>query len=163
FQAANLIQRPEYGQIVPRLKAQPEAIEACMDTPQRTEQFIVVYSACESRLFAYLMALLGNRSDAEEVFQETALALWRSFDSFVPGTSFIHWAKRIAFHRVLQFRSKNRRAGVPGDEEFLATVDRVLAKRSDELDARLRALETCLGKLRESDHQLVAARYFSNR
>jgi RNA polymerase sigma-70 factor, ECF subfamily len=131
--------------------------------PQRGEQFLLVYSGCESQLFAYLLTLLGNRSDAEEVFQETALVLWRSFDDFTPGTNFLLWAKRIAFHRVLTFRKQRQRQGVPNSEEFLNSVERFLGSQSEALDARLRALSECLMKLSEPDRQLVALRYESNR
>ena len=131
--------------------------------PQRCEQFLLVYSGCESQLFAYLMTLLGNRSDAEEVFQETALTLWRSFDDFVPGTSFLLWAKRVAFHRVLTFRKLRQRQGVPSSEEFLNSVEQLLASQSETMDARLRALSGCLEKLSEPDRQLVTLRYESNR
>lgn len=129
----------------------------------RTEQFLRHYSGCESQLRAYLMALLGNWSDVEDVFQETTLALWRSFDDFVPGTSFMTWAKQIAFHRVLQFRVSKQRRGVPCSEAFLNAVQQTIVSQSDQLDSRLRALTDCVAKLAEADRKLVAMRYESNR
>lgn len=130
---------------------------------QRGERFLLEYSRCEAQLFAYLMTLLGNRNDAEEVFQETALALWRSFDDFTPGSPFLVWAKRIAFHRVLTFRKNRQRQGVPGSEEFLQAVEQLLSAQSDTLDARLQALSNCVQKLSAPDRQLIALRYESNQ
>jgi RNA polymerase sigma-70 factor (ECF subfamily) len=130
---------------------------------QRAEQFLIEYSRCEAQLFAYLMTLLGNRTDAEEVFQETALALWRSFNDFAPGTNFLSWAKRIAFHRVLTFRKLRQRQGVPGSEEFLNSVEQLLSSDSGKMDARLQALSNCVQKLSETDRQLIALRYESNK
>jgi RNA polymerase sigma-70 factor (ECF subfamily) len=114
-------------------------------------------------LFAYLVTLLGNRDDAEEVFQETTLVLWRSFAEFAPGTNFLNWAKKIAFHRVLTFRKQRRRAGVPQSEAFLESVEQALSAGEAAMDLRLRALAQCLEKLPEADRQLVACRYESNR
>lgn len=134
-----------------------------MHVHPQTEDFLLLYSGCEERLFAYLVTLLGSRDDAEEVFQETTLALWRSFHEFEPGTNFLGWAKRVAFHRVLTFRKQRRRQGVPSSEEFLTAVDRMVAAHEDEMDTRLRALASCLQKLPEADRRLVACRYESNR
>jgi RNA polymerase sigma-70 factor (ECF subfamily) len=134
-----------------------------MQVHPQTEEFLLLYSSCEERLFAYLVTLLGSRDDAEEVFQETTLALWRSFQEFDPGTNFLNWAKRVAFHRVLTFRKQRRRGGVPQSEEFLESVNRMVAANEDVMDARLRALATCLEKLPEADRQLVACRYEANR
>src|SRR5690606_36523035 len=93
-----------------------------MISQSRAEKFLSLYSGCEGWLVAYLMALLGNQADAEEVFQETALALWRSFDDFVPGTNFKRWVKRVAFYRVLAFRKSRRRRGFPQSEAFFAAI-----------------------------------------
>jgi RNA polymerase sigma-70 factor, ECF subfamily len=134
-----------------------------MEVHPRTEEFLFLYTGCEERLFGYLVTLLGSREDAEEVFQETTLVLWRSFQEFEPGTNFLFWAKKIAFHRVLTFRKQRRRAGVPQSEGFLESVERTLAAEEAVMDTRLRALAQCLEKLPAADRQLVACRYESNR
>ena len=129
----------------------------------RTEQFLRHYSGCETQLRAYLMALLGNWNDVEDVFQETTLALWRSFDEFSPGTNFMSWSKQIAFHRVLQFRVGKQRRGVPCSEAFLNAVHQTISSQSNQLESRLRALAGCVARLTEADRSLVAMRYESNR
>lgn len=133
-----------------------------MNTQPHAEEFLLLYSSCEERLFAYLMTLLGHRDDAEEVFQETTLVLWRSFNQFTHGTNFFAWAKQIAFNRVLTYRKQKRRSGVPHSEEVLRAIDRVASSRAEVLDARLVALSQCVEKLPEADRRLVAVRYGSN-
>jgi RNA polymerase sigma-70 factor (ECF subfamily) len=129
----------------------------------RTEQFLRSYLAFEEQLRAYLMNLLGNWNDMEDVFQETTLALWRSFDDYTPNTNFMSWARQIAFYRVLQFRAQKQRRGIPGSEEFLNAIHQTMLDRSDRQESRLQALSECLGKLNESDRKLVAMTYESNR
>ena len=130
-----------------------------MVAPSRAEEFLLLYSGCEGWLLAYLMALLGNRDDAEEVFQETTLALWHNFDDFVPGSDFARWAKKVAFYRVLTFRKKKRRLGVPQTEEFLAAVHSADERQADAAAARLRALGDCMRRLPEADRCLISQRY----
>lgn len=130
-----------------------------MVTQSHAEEFLLQYSGCEGWLLAYLMALLGNRDDAEEVFQETTLALWRSFDEFVPGSDFTRWAKRVAFYRVLTYRKKKRRQGIPQSEEFLNSVHSADQRQADNAIGRLRALDECVRRLPDSDRRLVSLRY----
>jgi RNA polymerase sigma-70 factor, ECF subfamily len=130
-----------------------------METQTRAEEFLLQYSGCEGWLLAYLMALLGNRDDAEEVFQETTLALWRSFDEFIPGSDFTRWAKRVAFHRVLTFRKKKHRHGFPQSEAFLDAVHTADERQAEATTSRLRALDDCVQRLPDSDRRLVSMRY----
>ena len=130
-----------------------------MVTETRAEEFLTLYSGCENWLFVYVMTLLGNRDDAEEVFQETTLALWRSFSEFQAGTDFARWAKRIAFHRVLAFRKKKQRQGIPQSDDFLAAVYAAEEQQEDLAKARLRALDACVQRLPEADRQFVSLRY----
>lgn len=134
-----------------------------MVADDRGERFLRFYSGCEGQLRAYLMALLGNWTDVEDVFQDTTLALWRSFDDFSPDSNFMIWAKQIAFHRVLQFRVVKQRRGVPCSDAFLNAVHQTIVGQSDQLETRLRALADCVAKLAEADRKLVALRYESNR
>lgn len=134
-----------------------------MASESRTEEFLLLYAECESWLFAYLMALVGNREDAEEVFQETTLALWRSFDSFVPGTDFTRWAKRTAFHRVLTYRKQKRRLAVPQSEEFLTAIQAADERQQVSPNVRLQMLNECLSRLPEADRRLVSLRYTDKR
>jgi RNA polymerase sigma-70 factor (ECF subfamily) len=134
-----------------------------MVVDDRAEKFLRHYSGCESQLRAYLMALLGNWNDVEDVFQETTLALWRSFDAFDQNTTFMCWAKQIAFYRVMQFRVHKRRHGIPCSESFLNAVNQTTIGQSEHSELRLRALADCVAKLADSDRSLVTMRYTSNR
>lgn len=134
-----------------------------MASESRTEEFLLLYSECEGWLFGYLMAMLGNREDAEEVFQETTLALWRSFDTFVPGTDFTRWVKRTAFHRVLTHRKQKRRLAIPHSEEFLVAVHAADQRQGVSVNVRLKQLDDCVGRLTEADRELISLRYNDKR
>ena len=47
-------------------------------------------------MYAYLMTMLGNAADVEEVFQEVCVVLWREYPKFDPTTDFKKWASVIA-------------------------------------------------------------------
>lgn len=125
----------------------------------REEEFLRLLMSHERRIHAFLMALVPQWSDADDLLQETATVLWRKFDQFEAGTDFAAWALSIARFQVMNFRKKQRR--VPnsfGDEVFEAIADRMMAV-AQQSDARRDALEQCLKHLKEQDRELVRLRY----
>jgi RNA polymerase sigma-70 factor, ECF subfamily len=130
---------------------------------EKTDEFLALYRECERRIFAYLMAMLGNPDDAEEVLQETLLALWQSFDDFQPGTNFHAWARQAAYHRVLIYRRLRQRQGVSWDESLLTAVDKICSRQDDRLAQYLQFLDECVAKLTESDRGLLQLRFQTPR
>ena len=56
-----------------------------MPDPKRYEEFVGLVRLYTSQILAYIDALLLNRNDAEDLFQETCMVLWQKFDEFTPG------------------------------------------------------------------------------
>lgn len=127
--------------------------------PQVAE-FVKLMAIWQRRIFLYVLSLLHNPTNAEEVLQETNLALWQKYDQFQPGTSFGRWAYRVAYYEVLKFREKSAR-----DKQHLFSNQciellAVEAERSlDEADARRDALANCLGKMQPQHRDLLVGRY----
>ena len=130
---------------------------------RNTDEFLALYKNCEHRLFGYLMAMLGNPDDAEDVSQETLLALWQSFGDFQPGTSFYAWARKVAYHRVLIYRRHRQRQGVPWNESFFAAVEEICSRQDDRLTQYLQFLDQCIAKLSESDREILQLRFQPQR
>lgn len=134
-----------------------------VDDSAATEEaalFAELLHANRSRVFGYIMALVHNHADAEELFQETALLLWQKFDEFQPERDFGRWATRFAHLTVLNFIRKNRRQKVFFSEEILQKM--ALAHQDEVADlaaARTEALSACLDKLPSKELQLVDTCY----
>ncbi|MBN2023699.1 MAG: hypothetical protein JW809_13010 [Pirellulales bacterium] len=52
------------------------------------EPFGQLVAANQCALNRYIAALVPNRADADEVLQETNLAVWQNADRFLPGSNF---------------------------------------------------------------------------
>ncbi len=131
-----------------------------MTEPARSEQFIAHLTRHQGQLLAYIYALLQNMNDAEDLYQQTCLVLWRKYDEFQPGTSFIHWACHVARLEVLSLQRHQRRSRVQFSDEFLAVLAAQQADEEAEMDeARREALTECLKKLSAKDQQLVGMVY----
>jgi RNA polymerase sigma-70 factor, ECF subfamily len=57
-------------------------------------------------LFRVASSMLGNRTEAEDVVQETYLQAWKSFHRFTPGTNCRAWLFKILFHVIQHHRRK---------------------------------------------------------
>ncbi len=112
-----------------------------------TPEFLRLMSAHQSQIFAYILSLLPNWDDAQEVYQETSVILWKAFGSFEPGTNFRAWAAKTAFHQVLAFRKRQKRLPLPMSDEFLKTVAEEVDATADALQDEVRALRGCVQKL----------------
>ncbi len=126
---------------------------------RREERFLQLFLAHERRLYAFILALVHNWSDADDLLQETSAVLWRKLDEFEPGTDFSAWAMSVARFQVLNYRKKQRLSQARlSDETVEALADR-MAALSEQSDARRDALQRCLAKLSDRDRELVRLRY----
>src|SRR5215510_1291273 len=71
-------------------------------------------------LYATARRILGSRTEAEDVVQETYLQAWKSFHRFEPGTNIRAWMYKIMFHVIHHHRRKAYRlVTVEEDQEFI--------------------------------------------
>jgi RNA polymerase sigma-70 factor (ECF subfamily) len=126
---------------------------------ERTEQFFGLFMANENRVYAYIMSLVGNASDADDIMQETAAVLWEKFDVFELGTSFIAWAMQIAHYKVLAHRKTCQRSKVMFNSNLFDVLVQHATPAVNEVDGRLESLRTCLASLKEADRELLELHY----
>ncbi len=124
--------------------------------------FVRLYSSNARRLYGYILCLVPNWSDAEDLLQDTASIMWSKFAEFTPGTDFTRWACRIARLVVADYyrKKKIRHRELRLNSELMESIAQV-AQSSDLLcgDDWIDALQQCLAKLRERDHRLIRWRY----
>jgi len=91
------------------------------------------------RLFAVLLRLLGNRSEAEDVAQEVMLRAWRGIGRFHGQSLFFTWLYRIAINEANRSLEKSSRR--PVSVSIDAEVLQVPAAARDEPSRRLEQTE----------------------
>lgn len=123
------------------------------------EEFIRAFTQSQRPLFQYLLPLLGNAADADEVLQETNLIIWSKWQQFETGTNFLAWARAIARLEVFRFRRTRGRKLVFLEDGLLDAVARRSEAISEETELRQEVLEECLEQLRPKDRDLVQMRY----
>jgi RNA polymerase sigma-70 factor (ECF subfamily) len=131
-----------------------------MDTPQ-TKLFFSLFMANQNRIYTYIMMLVPNGPDADDIMQETATVMWQKFGDFRPGTSFSNWGIRIAHHKILDFRKKKKHSRVHFSQSKFEMFAHRAATVAEQVDDRLEALRYCIRELKEPDRQLLQLHYES--
>ena len=127
-----------------------------MSKQEQHDLFCELLTLHQGQLHGYILALVGNRADADDLFQSTSMVLWRKFDTFQPGSSFLAWARRTAELEVRNFMKRRRSLVIPFSEELLdALAAAELPPHSDSADSYLDGLRRCIDKLRSEDQQLL--------
>ena len=130
-----------------------------MEQSNRTEAFVALFAKSQYEIHSFVLTLVPNRADADDVMQTTSIVLWRKFDQFVPGTNFVTWACQVARLEVQNFRRVKGRDRLVFDDDLLQSLGNLRLSMSDELAAHRGRLRDCITKLRLDDRELIRRCY----
>ena len=130
-----------------------------INPPVTHEQFAKLFAENHQRIFRFVRTLIPHRADAEDVFQETSVVLWREMSSYDPNRDFLPWALGVAFNQVRSYRHRVRRNRLVFNEPLIAELAAEESRVADDLDARTQALQQCLDQLTQQDGEIITAYY----
>lgn len=114
-------------------------------------------------LMGFIFSLTRNLVAAEEIFQETALAILSEASAGKTANPFMPWAREIARRRVAEyFRKASRQAVTPLAESMAAVVSQAFEENEDANAynrLRLQHLFDCLRNLPRRAREVVERRY----
>lgn len=125
----------------------------------RTSEFVRLLNSHERRLAAYVMGLVHNWADAEEIVQEVRIRLWQQFADYQPDKDFGAWACTIAHYLVLAYRKRVGHDKARFSEQFAQSLLDQLAAISDEPGPLRQALSNCLGRLTQRSREILRRYY----
>lgn len=133
-----------------------------MDT--KTEKFLAQYTSAQPVLQRFISAHLPDLDAVEDLMQEVAITLWKKFDQYRPGTSFVAWALRVSQFEILHKRRSHSRSRMVLTPDLAEKAARYYEQQDFRLlESRKQALDQCLKKLRAPHRELLAARYREGR
>lgn len=125
----------------------------------RGEHFMKLYLATQPRLYGYVISLVPNWSDVDDIVQETSSLMWAKFDQFELGTDFAAWALTIARFQVMAYRQTHCSRQRRFSDEAAERIEELVVLEIEKEDARRYALRRCLGKLKDNDRVLLNLKY----
>jgi RNA polymerase sigma-70 factor, ECF subfamily len=129
-------------------------------TAAAQQRFLSLFLRSEREVFRYVSALVPNVSDAEDIVQQTAVALWERFDAYDPAQPFTPWACRFALNKARQWIERHQRWRALLDNGLAEELARRREELRPEIESRLRRLEGCVGLLPDDQRNLVEGYYY---
>lgn len=121
----------------------------------QTETFVQLFAQSQYEIHSYVLALVHNWTDADDVMQTTSIILWRKFEQFEPGTDFVAWACRIAKFEVQNFRRVKGRDRLFFDDTLLESLSNLRLSIGEQLQTEREFVDDCLAKLEPADRDLI--------
>ncbi len=122
--------------------------------------FRALYAATSAKLFGVCLRVLKNRTDAEDVLQETFVKIWNNAAKYqVSGYSPITWLVTIARNQSID-RLRSRRPDAADLTEAEEIPDRTASPEQQVImGGEAARLRTCLEKLSPGRAEAVKAAY----
>ncbi len=122
-------------------------------------QFVALFVKHQRRIYGYILTVVPDCNEADDLFQQTSLILWEKSKEFRPDGDFVRWACGIAFNVIRNYRTKKRRDRHCFSDEMVARLAEVRAQKSDWLDGAISVLGMCIEELDTFDRRLLTLCY----
>lgn len=116
----------------------------------------------QHRVFAYIVTLLPNRDDAEDVFQNTLLILWKKWKEYDPSRDFFSWACGVAHNEVRNVLRRSQHGRVRLSDDVLGQIAETREAADGLFERRSRYLAHCLKKLPGNQRGLIERCYLGS-
>ena len=124
-------------------------------------KFVTQITKSQRQLHSYILSMVWNPVEADDVLQETNLVLWEKAGEFDDSRPFLPWAMRFAQFQAMAWLKRHRRQRerlVFDDDLANLLADEAVADEQTQ-DSRQQALGACIKKLEPEKRALIARRY----
>jgi len=127
---------------------------------ERSKTLVRLLTQHHQALQRYVHALVGNAEDANDVLQETSVALFQKLDQFDAERPFLPWAYRFAYFEVLKWRDYSANKPLALDNDVIELISKDRERGDMMLKHRMDLLPECFRLLPSRDLFTIRARYF---
>jgi len=113
-------------------------------------EFEEIYTQYSPKIFRVCMAYMNDRELAQDITQETFIAVWQHLSSFKNESKISTWIFRIATNNCLRAIEKNKRiktTDLPAD---------IIHTNDDSKEEKINFLYSCISELDEIDRIIIS-------
>lgn len=128
---------------------------------ESTREVTRLWTLAQPRISAFVTSVVRNFQDRDDLMQDIAVAVFRSYDSYDSSRPFDKWALGVARNQFKTYLTKRRRdhERLVFDDETVACVERAFAVESAYEIRKLDFLRECIQKLGGRGRRLCELRY----
>ncbi|ARN55908.1 RNA polymerase sigma factor [Sedimentisphaera salicampi] len=112
-----------------------------------------------TKIYNYILMLVPNAADAEDIFQEASLIMWQKRASFKKGTNFLSWGRTIARFCAKNYCRKHYSRNSYLDHEVLELIESENTKENHNCEIRKELLEECVENVSGPCKHLLSMKY----
>lgn len=126
------------------------------------DEFVRELAKCHQPLYAYIYAQVPRVDAADDIFQETMLALWKTAigeRGDGPIRNFNALSREVARYQVMTYLKKKKRNRLCFSDGLLSLLAEEAAEHVDRVDARRSLLDACIAELSPQSREALRMRY----
>ncbi len=124
-----------------------------------TAEYVRLWTRHQAEVERYVFMMVPRAADAAEVLQDVSVRLWEKWDRYDTDRPFVPWAIKFAWLEVLKWRQRQAREKLVFSDALLEQIHTTHDAEAPMMEARRKALESCLDKLSPQQRKLVNLRY----
>jgi RNA polymerase sigma-70 factor (ECF subfamily) len=124
-------------------------------------KFVTQITASQRQLHSFILSMVWDPVEADDVLQETNLVLWEKAEEFDDSRPFIPWAMRFAQFQAMAWlkRQRRQRERLVIDDDLAKALADEAAADGPAFESRRVALASCLQRLGPEQRKLIVQRY----
>lgn len=127
------------------------------------KRFMSLLIPNQKQIHAFILYLVPNRTDADDILQDTLSEMWNKFQEYREGTNFVSWGLTIAKYKVYTFMRKNNRYCRLSNETMDLLQQEVESNQGlSFVQERIEILKKCIAKLSYKEKKILRLRYERN-
>lgn len=136
-----------------------ENIDGKSDDTKISNDFVRQLVQHQNKIHAFILALVPDWNDADDILQDTAEVMWRKYGNNIKIDNFAALGIGIARNIIYShYRNKKKQESLLQDD-ILENVAGFAQELSSYADERISVLRNCLAKLAVKDKELIRLRY----
>jgi RNA polymerase sigma-70 factor (ECF subfamily) len=128
------------------------------------KKFMSLLVPNQRQIYAFILCLTANRTEADDILQDTLAEMWSKFNDYQDGTNFTAWAVTIARYKVMHSIDKNKSYRFHFEPRLLELLQQEIVSRQTERHEKdkIEALKECVQKLHQKEKSMLKMRYEDN-
>ncbi len=124
------------------------------------KDFISLYVPNEPMIRAFVLSLVHNFTDADEIMQQVSITLWQKCEQLDSTDNFMKWALTVAkFTTYSYIRSQKRLQTVPLNEKLAEMLVDEMHQETETMSRQRIALEECVKGVNNNSMKLLRMYY----